>query len=665
MTAALAGAAQAQEDPVELPPLILGTALRDDRDIRDTPVAATVAEGENLERRQADTYEELIGDIPGVVIEGGPRGIAQEPNIRGFQDEQVVLRVDGGRLNFNQAHRGRFFFDPDIVQRVEVVRGGGSTLFGSGAIGGVIAVDTKDATDLLSAGQTTGARLRFGFSDNGEVYSPTATVYGDWGKFDTLAFIGTRQFDAPLDDGAGDDILRSEVDKVNGVLKFGFEPTPDHRFELSLSHYDDEGTTPAAADSASRGERDVERSAEIFTGRLSWDWNPRNSNLVDLSVLIYGNELDIREDRLVDGRADQTEYDTFGFEVVNRSRFDIGIPVSLVYGIEVFRDTQSGTRNGDDRVQFPDSQADTTGLFAEATFGVTNRLDFIAGVRHDDYSRDVDDPTLADVDETFFSPRIGFSYRPNDTWQLFGNLARAFRAPTLTELYNDGEHFSVDFGPGLTGVNSFVPNPDLEEEESTQVELGARFERADFARPGDILRFSVNAYYAEVDNFIDSVVTDFDFSSAFTGFVFGTTSQRNVDAELYGFEAEMDYDAGLWFAGLGLSMPRGKQKNGEALGSIPQERLVTTLGYRPLDDLELGLRATFAADQDDVPEGGSPGESYGLLDMFGSWVPSDGPLEGSVFRAGIDNVFDEDYTIYPNELPQSGRTFKVSVSHQF
>jgi hemoglobin/transferrin/lactoferrin receptor protein len=78
----------------------------------------------------------LIGDVPGLLIEGGPRGVAQEPNIRGFQDEQVVLRLDGGRLNFNRGHSGRFFFDPDIIQRVEVVRGGASTLFGSGAIWG-------------------------------------------------------------------------------------------------------------------------------------------------------------------------------------------------------------------------------------------------------------------------------------------------------------------------------------------------------------------------------------------------------------------------------------------------------------------------------------------------------------------------------------------------
>lgn len=53
-------------------------------------------------------------DIPGVIVEGGPRPIALEPNIRGFRDEQVVLRFDGARQNFSLAHRRRFFTDPEI-----------------------------------------------------------------------------------------------------------------------------------------------------------------------------------------------------------------------------------------------------------------------------------------------------------------------------------------------------------------------------------------------------------------------------------------------------------------------------------------------------------------------------------------------------------------------
>ncbi|MEL7163953.1 MAG: TonB-dependent hemoglobin/transferrin/lactoferrin family receptor [Pseudomonadota bacterium] len=680
MLAVGANFVQAQEEPVELPPLVLGTALRDDRDILDTPVAASIIDGEELEQRQADTYEELVGELPGVLIEGGPRGVAQEPNIRGFQDEQVVLRLDGGRLNFNRAHSGRFFFDPDIVQRVEVVRGGGSTLFGSGAIGGVIAVETKDAADLLRPDQTTGARLRFGFTDNGEIYSPSATVFGDFGAFDYLAFIGGREAGEDQDDGNGNGILRSEVDSLNGLLKLGFEPNEDQRFELNLSYFEDEGRIPPNANTTANLDpvdgNDSDRASEIFTYRLSWDWNPENSNLVDLSVLFFGNTLEITDDRIRDGRADVTEYDTIGFEVVNRSQFNMGVPIDLVYGLEAFRDEQTGTRSGGPRTQFPNAEATTYGVFAEATFGVSDRLDVIAGVRFDSYDRDVDDPTLADVEDDFFSPRIGISFRPNNNWQVFGNVARAFRAPTLTELYNDGVHFpygTVVLGPPGTPpteiTNNFVPTPDLKPEESTQIEIGARFERANRFRPGDALRFSANVYYADVKNFIDTVVTGPDFSRlgppTFST-ALGDTFQRNVDAELYGFEAEVDYNAGNWFGGLALTLADGKSKEpGDELGSIPQPRLSATLGFRPTSEWTVGGRVTFAGDQNDVPSGGRAGESYTVVDLFGSWGPSRGPLENAVFRASIDNVFDEQYTIFPNELPQPGRSFKVSATFEF
>jgi hemoglobin/transferrin/lactoferrin receptor protein len=129
--AAAQGAAALAQDSLVLDEILVESASRDPRALLDTPVAVTVLSGEQLAVKQATDFQQLIGDAPGLTIEGGPRSIAQEPNIRGFQDEQVVLRFDGGRSNFDQAHRGRFFVDPDIVERVEIVRGGGSTLFGS------------------------------------------------------------------------------------------------------------------------------------------------------------------------------------------------------------------------------------------------------------------------------------------------------------------------------------------------------------------------------------------------------------------------------------------------------------------------------------------------------------------------------------------------------
>lgn len=664
----------AAQEPAVLDEVIVEAPSRTARPILETPVAVTVIERDALERRQATTFEELIGDAPGVSIGGGPRAIAQEPNIRGFQDDQVVLRFDGGRFNFNQAHRGRFFVDPDIVERVEIVRGGGSTLYGSGALGGVISFETREALDLLEPGRTLGGRLRVGYADNGETALASATAYGAAGPVDVLGFFGVREQGADLVDGNRDDIRDSDIDVRNGLAKLGFQLDEANRLELSGSLYRDNGTTPPNANAEAALDTIVDRDAEVVTARVGWDFAPSDWRFLDLSVLGYFNGLEITEDRNADGRDDRTEYDTYGIEVVNRSRLDVGLPLTLVYGVEAYRDIQTGDRDDGDREQFPDAEATTVGGFVEATVEVTERLSITPGVRFDHYSRDPDGGDLADVSEGFFSPRLGVSYRATDEIQVFGNIARAFRAPNLTELYADGVHFSVDpevLRPGVTfnGVNSFVPNPDLEPETSTQVELGARYDARDVLKEGDRLKLSGSVYVADVDDFIDQNVRFVDFDTATPGpgglIVGGTTTSRNVDALLYGLEIEGTYDAGAWFAGLGLTVPRGDTDDGDPLGSVPQDRLTLTLGARPLDTVEVGGRATLAGERDDVVEDTQPAGAFAVFDLFAAWAPASGPLAGATFRAGVDNVTDTNYRIFPNGLNDPGRTFKVSAAIRF
>jgi len=654
--AAVTGPAGAQELGFTLDTILLGSAFRDDRALLDTPVAVTVREGAALADRQAGTFEELIGDMPGVSIGGGPRGLSQEPNIRGFTDDQIVLRFDGGRFNFGQAHRGRFFVDPALVQRVEVVRGGGSTLFGSGALGGVISVETVDAADLLAPGQTMGGRVTLGYGTNGGEVSASSTVYADWGAWDALLFLGGRSVTEDLESGDGAAVPFSEIDQGNGMIKLGFEPNADHRIELSYSIYRDDTLVPSNSNAGPGTSNPVvDRDADVQDLRLSWDYAPTGNDLIDLSVLFYANRLDITESRVSAPRVDETRYDTLGLEVVNRSSFGGRFPIDLVYGFETFQDTQEGLRDGAPRLAFPNAEATTTGVFAEATLGVTQRLDLIAGVRFDSYERDPNDPTLAAVSEEFLSPRLGVSYRPNESWQIFGNVSRAFRAPSLSEFYNSGLHFPGN--PfGFPPDNFFVPNPNLEPEESTQVEIGARFDAGDVFRGGDRLSFGANVYHASVDNYIEQQVDIFA----------GTTTSANVaSATLWGFEAEVDYDAEAWFLGGGLGIARGENDDGGWLGSIPQDRLTLEAGVRPWDGWELGARATFAAEQDRVPSGATPGEAYQLLDLFATWAPDRGPLAGGTFRIGLDNALDEEYTIYPNGLAQTGRSLELSASFRF
>ncbi|GAW34274.1 heme/hemopexin utilization protein C precursor [Roseovarius sp. A-2] len=682
-----AGFASAQEgeaaaqDTFRLPDIVIFGAARDERALLDTPNAASVVGEEEIRRRQPSTYAEMLDDVPGLSIEGGPRGVSQEINIRGFQDEQVVLRLDGGRQNFNLAHRGRFFTDPMILKQVEVLRGGASTLFGSGALGGVVFTDTKDARDVIDPGKTVGGEVSTGYNSNGNEWKYGATGAVQHGAFDALIFLSGRDRGSDIEDGSGADIVDSQIDSENYLLKFGVEPADGLRFETSYQRYEDDGVTPPNTNVQGTPTTSVNRELTHEAVRAGVEWNPAGNPLVNANALFFYNNTEVREDRIFDGRFDTTDFETVGFEITNISEFDIGVPVALSYGFEVFEDRQTGTRDGAPRAQTPDAKQQFYAAFAQADFTVTPTLTLTAGLRYDVIDTKPEGGFASRSDEEF-SPKLALSWRPTENTQVFASASRSFRAASLTEMFPQGVHFIAGPGfplggpgsPFFTGVNEFLPTPTLRPETADQIEIGMRHRIDGLFWRGDRLDLSGNIYYAEVDDFIDTVVTFID--PATTGFnpvtgrleVAGSTTSRNIDARLYGLELSADYDAQSWFGGASLSVPRGERRGGAGeLGSIPQDRLVLTGGLRPAPGWELGARATFLRklDAGDLPAGTQPVAAAEVFDVFASWQPQRGMLEGTLISAGVDNVFDENYRIHPNGLNNPGVTAKLTISRRF
>lgn len=143
----------------------------------------------------------LVGDLPGLTIDSGPRGIAQQPDIRGDRDERIVLHVVGGRLTFSQGQRGRFFLDPAPLHRVEVGRGGGSTPCGPGAAGGVILFETVGVADPIAPDRTMAGRGALGPASNGDRFTASTTPFAGSGTLDAPVFPGTGQTGGDLEVG--------------------------------------------------------------------------------------------------------------------------------------------------------------------------------------------------------------------------------------------------------------------------------------------------------------------------------------------------------------------------------------------------------------------------------------------------------------------------------
>ncbi|MCZ7598609.1 MAG: TonB-dependent receptor [Gammaproteobacteria bacterium] len=651
-------------EPIVLPKMSVA-ATKTSREVFSTPASVSVVNAEEIGLVNPADYVDLLQAVPGVVVQGGSRRIAETPVIRGFSDQQVVIRTDGARRNFNQAHRGRFPVDPDLVGRVEVLRGPGSGLYGSGAMGGVVDITTKSALDFLD-GDGTGAKVGLGYRSNGGEASGTLAGFGVSGGFDILGSAVLRDRSEDLEDGDGADILATEDEVESYFGKIGYAPSDSQRFELTVDDYTNNGINPPNTnDTVTPGAALVDRDTARRSLRARWTDARPDNDAVDLDAVFYVNEAESVESRLDARRIDRTTYDTTGFEVKNTATL-AGSGARVTYGLDYYRDEQTGDRDGAARPQFPDAEMAVLAGFVQGEFDFAGGFSLIPSVRYDSFDLE---PTgaFADRDESEISPSLGVGFNVDDEHFFWAKAARAFRAPSLTELYADGVHFVAPIGPGEVVVNEFVPTPDLEPEESTSFELGYRRQTDGVWQAGDRMTFSATVFHNDVNNYVDQRVVFISGPPAFDprtrSLVFpGITTNESVDAVLEGIEIELDYTSVTWFGRLSASL-LDSEINGSDMGlaSAPADKFVATIGRRIGGDTRVGARLTWAASQDDVPEGTVGTDSYTLLDLFSNH----GFDNGMRVAFGVSNVLDETYSIHPTTIHQPGRSFNLTISKQF
>jgi len=627
------------------------TATRTPMVAGDTAVPITVVSRDEIERRDARTVLDLITDIPGVESSGVPRTTALQPVIRGLGADRIVLRLDGARNNFNAGHRGRAFVDPDLLRSVEVLRGPGSTLYGSGALGGVIALRTIEAADILRPGARFGGQIGGGYQTQGDGWRGSLALAARQGDFSVLGAVSGFTNNNFID-GRGTTIPFTGDAATSFLGKLNWNPS-FHQFQISALRFQDDNTIPVAANTpTTTGVTDRRTVQDTLTFR--WGYANPNMPLFSPQVVLYRTHVGIDEQRLTGTRSfDQTELTTLGIDAQNTSRFSLG-PTrhTLTFGTELYRDEQRGRTNGAPRIQFPSAEQTVIAFFAQDQIALGN-FTLTPGLRFDRFEQRSPNG-LNDRESSRVSPRVSLAWQVLPWLQPYISYAEGFRAPSLTELYVGGQHF-----PG----NVFVANPNLRPEVSRNQEIGANLRFSDVLRNGDRLRMRVSAFRNDIDDFIEQIVLR------------RTSVSRNIGAaRIDGIEAEAQYDAGTWWLGLGLGALRGTNRElGQPLASIPAHRANINAGYRFLETgVTVGGRLTLAAEQDRAPN--LPGVAqrtagYGLLDLFGSWQPEFAPN----FRLSlaVNNVFDTTYrraNWNSNPAPpffETGRNARVNLRYTF
>ncbi len=646
---------QAQVPATTLDPVTV-TATKTPHQVDDVPASVRVIGPEEIERRVPRTMNDVIGDTPGVEMTGGPRRSALDVNIRGFEGQRVVTTLDGARQNFDAGHKGRFFIDPDLLKQVEVLKGPASTLYGSGAVGGVVAMRTKDASDFLEPGETGAVRGKYGYSSvrREPLYSITGASRPEKG-IDVLGNFTYRN-SGSMRQGGDRELGDSREQLHSGLFKMGFDPGNGHRIFGSYSMYIEHGPTPSNAETSFNG-TDVfrmDRRTEQNTGTFGYSFENGDSPLWAPTATIYRNQIDINENRLdnATARLDETRLVTSGLDLRNTSKLgDLGFGNhTLTYGTEFYNDSQDGLRNGQARPGYPGAQNYVTGFYVQDEI-VLGAFSIIPGARFDNYQLQSDASTTKN-DESRLSPRLGAVWRTTPWLNLFASYAEAFRAPSLTEMYIAGSHF-----PG----NTFINNPNLKPETVKTYEAGARLKFNDVFATRDSLRFRTSAFYVKADDYIDL-------------FIVGANAQyQNISkAKLDGFEAEALYDTPRAFGSFGFAKTDGENRSSStarALNSLQGDKFTATAGGKmPEWDLIAGVRSQVVLEQNNVDrtmfDTASRTGGYAIHGIFASWMPSNEKLRGFRLDAGVDNIGDKAYRRHQSQsLYQEGRDVYGAVSY--
>jgi hemoglobin/transferrin/lactoferrin receptor protein len=638
------------------------TGTKTPRKSSEVPATIEVIDQEQIERKQSQTVGDLLNDLPGVEMEGGNKGSTSQPNIRGMGStgwgtNRVVTSIDGARQNVGSGHGGMMFIDPDMVKQVEVMKGPGSTLYGSGAIGGVIAIETKDAADFIADGDTVGLRGKVGFHSVNEEPALTGTVATK--PIDQVDFLGSIVWRDSINYKGGDDGSRiddTEVDILSGLMKLGIDPAEGHRIELSgLLYENDEDETFTNVDVANNPEYDGVHAISKSTATLGYTFDSPDSDLINLKATAYRDDTDTKDTGNDIDRVMETRLTTTGLDINNTFEFDTGwASHATTFGTEFYHDSGEGRLNGDVRAQFPDASQDVVGVYLQHEIKLFDQLSLTPGVRWDYYKTKPESDDFASQSNNRVSPKIGLNWEPLEWLNLYASYAEGYRAPSVSELYIGGTHFRVG---ALSNV--FVANPDLKPETAKTWEGGVKLNFGDVVLNDDALGFNFAYHTTKAKDFIEGdVVMNFPFNL--------TTTPVNIPrAEIDGIELGLDYDSDFFFFSGGYSRIRGwNQTDDDYLNSIPADKLVLTIGARVPDlDLTFGVTNEYIWDQNRAADAELRTDSVNLVGLFASWEPTEGLLNGFRVDAGIENLTDQEYTRFLATEEGAGRDYRLAVSY--
>lgn len=693
------------------------------------PGVSTITADEIKKRPPARDVSEIIRTMPGVNLTGnstsGQRGNNRQIDIRGMGPENTLILIDGrpvtSRNSVRLGWRGErdtrgdtSWVPPEMIERIEVIRGPAAARYGNGAAGGVVNIITKKETNEWHGSWNTyfnapehkqeGSTKRTNFSLSGPL--------GDDFSFRLYGGLAKTQADAQfineghqsLRTGSYADTVPAgregvENKDINALLRWAFAPMQTLEFEAGYSRQgnlyagDTQNTNTSALVQSEYGEE----TNRLYRQNFAVTWTGAWDN--GISTNTYAQYENTRNSRMNEGLAGGTEgiFSDSGFSTIQLDDVLLHSEVSIPFELLINQTATIGTEWNQQRMKdgvsnsqalsggniagvssgtrSPYSQAEIFSLFAEDNMELTDSTMLTPALRFDHHS----------IVGNNWSPSLNLSQGLGDDFTLKLGIARAYKAPSLYQtnpnyiLYSRGQGCADS-----SGACYLMGNEDLKAETSINKEIGLEWKHEGY-------QAGVTWFRNDYRNKIES------------GYVpTGTSTNGSTDvykwenvpkAVVEGLEGTLNIpftDTVTWNNNITYMLQSKNKTTGDRLSIIPEYTLNSTLSWQATQDLSLQTTLTWYGTQTpkkynykgEAVTGSEKDEvsPYSIVGMSGTYDIN----KYASITLGIENLFDKRhfregnaqttgnaatgaymYGAGANTYNESGRTYYMSLNTHF
>ncbi len=515
----------------ELKQVMIVSVSKKPEKLSEAAAAISVITAEDIRRSTAITIPDLLRGVPGLQV-GQINANTWAVGSRGFNHRyanKLLVLIDG-RSVYTPMFSGVYWHVQDMlledIERIEVIRGPGATLWGANAVNGVINIITKHTADtqggLLTAGTGNEEQgfggFRYGFRLGRKAYG---RAYLKYSKRDDFRDAYSRH---------GED----DWDTLKGGFRFDWEGPGQDVFTFQGDIYNGDAGERMGRLAALSEYLDITRYDQDFSGgNLLFRWQHTFSDTADTTLQVYYDRTRMHNSFSIGPRSRYTErFDTFDIDF--QHRFQLGTRHALVWGVgcrivrDHFSDTNSPIFTFD-----PGSRTNRlfSAFFQDDITLIPGRLRLVLGtkVEHNDY-------TGFEV-----QPSARLLWKLGDRQVIWAAVSRAVRTPSRYE--HDSQSMSIGVVPlGLPTLLSVEGNRHVDSENLRACELGYRLQ----VTPALFLDLAL--FYNVYSDFRSVEPGRFFFASRPqpAHFVFALDVDNGLDARTYGLEVSVDWDPKPW-----------------------------------------------------------------------------------------------------------------------